>query len=356
MPAKFFAAATIATCMASFSLTHAQDTTDPVGYNTVTIPGNQISLVSFNLTKPSLYQRAITAVSGPVITDAQQTWPAANTLPAGEFGALNSDNKPLYYVEFRSGEFADGLLIDIIGINRTNNTLTLKDDVSILLDGNESYAIRKHTTFADAFGPANSAGFLGGNTAASADQLYWIDSNGNWVGNFYKTGLGANWRRVGGDASTKSDSIVPLKGGIYVVRKDAAPLNVIVSGQVKVRSAGTDIIGFAQIEIYPGNNLVSNIWPVEFTLANSNLHTGDPETGMRGGNSAASGDVVYVMKNSAWVGYYVKTGLGPGWRAIDGNVSIDPKTIVIKPGEAVYIVRRGTTGFTWDRDLADTQN
>jgi len=330
--------------------------TDPVGYNTVVVPGNQISIASFNLTQPTLYQRAITDFDGAVIFDDDQAWPAAGELPAGELGAVNSDNKSLYYVEFRSGEFAEGLIIDIVAVDREENSLTLADDVSILLDGDESYAIRKHTTFADAFGADNSAGFKAGTTAGSADKLYWINSNGQWVGNFYRSGFSSGWRRIGDTSGAdKADSIVPLKGSLYIAREDPASLELTISGQVKVRTAGEDIIGMAQHEIYPGNNLVSNIWPVEFTLANSGLRTGDSATGLRSGTTAGSADNVYVIKDGQWVGYYHNNGFSPGWRTI-ANTPINPADVHISPAEGIYIVRRGSIGFTWIRDLADTQN
>ncbi|HUK81128.1 MAG TPA: hypothetical protein VLZ12_00700, partial [Verrucomicrobiae bacterium] len=156
--------------------------TDPVGFITLTAHGTVESGLSFwglGMTQIPASVGLLTGKSGTQLS-------VNSTLTAGQFnqGALG----PLYFIEITSGSMA-GLLDDVVS-NSTAAVFTASD-LSGLIAGNENYKVYPHWTIGSIFGTNNTAGMLGGATAAAADQIVIpTQSSQSFATYFWFTGKG----------------------------------------------------------------------------------------------------------------------------------------------------------------------
>jgi uncharacterized protein (TIGR02597 family) len=75
---------------------------------------------------------------------------------------------------------------------------------------------------------STSTGLQGGANPNSADNVFLPDANGNLVGYYYKTGIGAGWKASAGGANA-SNVVVPATGGLYIVRRSVTNFNWVVA-------------------------------------------------------------------------------------------------------------------------------
>ncbi len=75
---------------------------------------------------------------------------------------------------------------------------------------------------------STSTGLQGGANPSSADNVFLSDTNGNLVGYYYKTGIGAGWKTSAGN-NNASNVVVSDIGGLYVVRRSATNFNWFVA-------------------------------------------------------------------------------------------------------------------------------
>jgi hypothetical protein len=73
-----------------------------------------------------------------------------------------------------------------------------------------------------------STGLQGGANPSSADNVFLSDTNGNLVGYYYKTGIGAGWKTSAGN-NNASNVVVSDIGGLYVVRRSVTNFNWFVA-------------------------------------------------------------------------------------------------------------------------------
>ena len=144
-------------------------TTDPVGYQTISVPVG-LSTAAFPLLNPDVLKVATTTLTGAALALEGQT----------NVGALLSSVEP-YYIEVYSGALkGDRFDVDVaatiaaangnvvLNSGSLNNTF-LFSSVGTSLDG-ATVALRKHVTIEQVQGMASSA-LVGNNTAGSADQI-----------------------------------------------------------------------------------------------------------------------------------------------------------------------------------------
>jgi uncharacterized protein (TIGR02597 family) len=321
-------------------------TTDPVGFVTLNINGtggnapSALTFLGLSMTRPVAFEGTVSTVSGTTIVCTGATWAD---------GAFNGTNGP-YFVEVTSGPLA-GMMTDIVNTVAATQSLVLISPISGLTGG-ETIKVRPHWTLPAVFGATNSAGLGGSGSVAGADEILVYDPVGQaYQTYYYKTTTylgGAGWR-----TSANADaSQVPLyiDEGILIVRKQPAPLSVVLTGAVKT--------GPTLIPISQGLNFVSNVYPAAGpslgTLGASQLFTGSATTGLAGSGSPAAADLVqFYSFNSAapsqstYTTYYYKTTTylgGAGWR---DSANDNATSVALPIGQCLIINRQATGGFLW---------
>ena len=163
------------------------------------------------------------------------------------------------------------------------------------------------------------------------------------MGYFYSTFGESKWRPVGdalfGDAN---NVIVHPDAGIIIKRKDPSDLPVKILGTVKE--------GATSLSVVEGFNVISNVSPVNVTLADSGLFTGDATTGVKSAQSPASADevVLFDPDTQSSVGYFYSTFGEAKWRPAGDALFGDANDVELPAGTAVIINRKSGNGdFAW---------
>ena len=316
--------------------------TDPVGFTTLTVNAKPANIrgftqISLNMMRPEVFRGLVPSVS---TSNGQTsiTFPA-NTFTQGQFDGT-------HFLEVVNGANA-GRLSDIATTvnSQSESVITLADDLSgSLTAGSSSVKIRPMWTLGTAFGVNNSAGFQGGPTSTSADIIQLFNpTNGQSTLYFYNT-TAQQWRRGAVDAT---NDVIPPDAGLRVERKASTPVSFTLPGAVKLGPTGLFVQGGSNAANPQNSNYVPNPYPMNsVTLANSNLYTGDPATGVLGGATASQADTVslYDTATGQFTNYFYKTTAPAGWR----TGAQDASNVVIPEGASVLIKRKNTQqSFIW---------
>jgi uncharacterized protein (TIGR02597 family) len=276
---------------------------------------------------PSVYAGQVSAVQGSVITDSSAQW--VNNQFNGANGA--------FYVEFDSG-----LMVDIADTVAGQHTLTLEGEVDGLVQPGDAYHVRRHMTLSDMFGRTNEIGLMAGPTADQADNvLLHVPELQETQAFYYHNQPGAEgWRRV--DDTPAGNRVVFPEQGVILRRKGAGRITLFQHGAVKQ--------GPMLVPIQEGTNLVGTVkLRKSFKLADLNLYTGDPATGLAPGDSPDDADNVILvnpLKLTSKRYFYSTNRLGrAGW--FDENYR-SASRVVIPAGRAFYVLRKPPRGlFYW---------
>ncbi len=313
-------------------------TTDPVGFVTMSIAGNgsasqpAYTFTTLGLANVVAWQSTTTSVGGSTsLVDASSTW--ADNAYNGSGGAVT------HYVEIVSGPGA-GTMYDITGTSASSHTLTLSQPLAAsIVAGGSSYRVRPHWTLASVFGATNQNGLSGGD-ATSADQIQLFRAGGYVIYYYQTAGLGGTgWRQAGAPFVDASATVIYPNDGIVVVRKQNAPVSLVIQGAVKT--------GQTSIPVTSGFTLLGNVYAAAMTLGNSNLYTGDSATGLAGGDSTSADQVMFWNGTTGFNIYYYQTsGLGgTGWRQ-SGAPFVNASDTSIPVGAALFVKRNGAP-FKW---------
>lgn len=308
--------------------------TVPVGYVTLTVKGTggqgsaAYSYLGVPMHHPANVRTAITAKADNSLTSANAGWTVdafANT----------------HYVMIMSGAHT-GKSTTIIA--NTADTLTTADDISAVLNGNESIAVHKYTTIADVFGAANEAGLNGSDGPGTSDNILIQTSSNSFSNYYYKnSGIfgGTGWRSSASNSIDASGAIIPYGAGIIVVRRETADLSITVSGSVFPDDAVTPVEA--------GYNWKSASIPVDVTLAG--FFGATNEAGLDGGDGPGTADNILAFDASGNITtyYYKDSGVfgGTGWRSSASNSNDEANTVIAKPGEMFLINRSGGAAFNF---------
>ncbi|MFP4673271.1 MAG: TIGR02597 family protein [Opitutales bacterium] len=305
--------------LASFPLLHAQDSvaTDPVGYKTVTIKGdNGLNIIGIEFLEPPEY-------SGPVSNFGNNTVTVAGT----DFDALLDEGTP-YFLEVASGD-NEGLSTSIV--DWSNDTLTLGDDLSAFTyDENDTVRVHRLLTIEEVFGEGGDV--LEGGFPIDADLVLIPNPNGEGLNRYYySTGgfAGTGWRQVG-ESGDKSDVPIYYSDGLYVFKRSAGDVDLVVSGTVKITSS--DVV------VEEGFTPFSTIYPSGTTLGNSGLY--DPNNLSQSIESGFPTTADLVLTDSNGDGslerYYYSAGgfAGEGWRQV--GESGDKSSVSLASGFAIF--------------------
>ncbi|MEP4077513.1 hypothetical protein [Haloferula sp.] len=315
--------------------------TDPVGYTTATIsaafsptsPKNNV--IAPDLENSASFAGAVDSVSTDqlVITGAAFT-PNDFDQSAG-FAGLTVYS---YYIEA-----ADGYWAQIVSNDATS--VTVEAGAGANFTASDTITIRRHLTIADYFGALNETGLLadGVGDAGSADNIILIDEiNGGTNTIFASTVLGPATTWVNDSFEDAGAFPIYPDQGVQVVRRGTTDLSVVLTGAVDLNGRQTGISTGVQIRPFT--------IPVDTTLNDLGLYTGDPATGVVGDGTGDPGvaDIVTILTNGIPANYFYSTidlGSGAGW--YDDSFVAAP---VIPAGSGLIINRSNPTNsspFVW---------
>ena len=246
-------AALFASALVSATLCHAQTTvtTDPVGYNTLTLPaGNSVRVNTFVQAKAFQgVASSITSASDSVITISGTSGLTSGTFNEGSSG-------PTYYLGVLSSGSGQGLIADVIASD--TSTITVAANLPAFgVSGTTSFCIRPHTTLTSLL-PASTTGLT---PYVDTIKLFFPNNTNK---SYLFTGSGSGWIDAGLGTDSGSQVIYPGQGFIITVQ---SAKSVPIFGSVKA--------GPTLIPLYVGSlNLVGNINPGASgtqTLANFNF-------------------------------------------------------------------------------------
>ncbi len=321
--------------------------TNPVGFTTLAITpmsGTTVgyTFASLNMVRPAVY-RALVPASGAVTSNGATVlvFPYG-TFTSNQFNGTGNAS----YVELTNGTVA-GLTANVTATSASDSTqggsstITLDQDItSAIAAGTTTFLVRPHWTFGTAFGPTNSAGFLGGTTASRADSILILDPTSGGATNYYFNTTSNVWTNAGTDAT---NVIIPPSAGLYVQRRSTSSLSVSIVGEVKLGQSGINIVGNSSLST---SALVPNPYPLNsVTLANSKLYTGNASTGFVGAATASKADDLGILDPTSGgvVNYFYNT-VNNRWE----NSGSDASTVTIPSGASILITRKsGHSSFVW---------
>ena len=284
-----------------------------------------VSYFSLSIVSPVAYVGSVSAVNANTATDPAPQWPPE--LVAAPSGT--------YYAEFDSGTMADLSSMDL-----ASGAMLFVSDIASLVSPGESYRIRKHLTLADVFGANNEAGLQPGMNAAEADNVILHDPQSQQTLTFFYSSVPGftGWYRD--DYTPANDVIIYPEQGIMVRRKSAESLVLYTHGPLKT--------GASRVPVFPGYNLLGTLQSTRsLTLAELNLYTGDPATGLAAASNPAEADTLIVVNPDSTTRTFFYSDF-PGFEGWFDAAYVPAGDVPIAPGSAFFIHRQNSRGlFYW---------
>ncbi|MGA9701236.1 hypothetical protein [Pseudomonas sp.] len=320
-----------------FSWAQTTLNTVPQGYLALNIAAGTgtsptVSFVSFPLqgaaSASGQMTGQVTGITANTITNSNAGWTA---------GQLSQATTP-YLIEFTSGAAAGRSFLISTSTANTATTLTLNaSDASQtnlttlgIVAGTDTYQIIPADTISSLFGTPGSTGVLGGASVTGADQIQLYSPTNGWASYYYNSTSG--WLQVGPPIPSGNVVIRP-DTGVFYLRYPTTPLTLTLTGQVPS-------VARQALAANTGVTILSNNWPVNLTLASSNISN---IPGWVTGGSASTADQVQVYSpTNGWTAYYNN---GTNW--VQVGPPINSNNVAISAGSAVILVKRGsTTGYS----------
>ncbi|MGC4071336.1 MAG: TIGR02597 family protein [Nibricoccus sp.] len=333
----------LALCLCSTTASVAATaTTDPVGYNTISLLANSDTYVSVPFSRPAAFVGQISSFSGNVITVA-----GTPGFTASQFVYASGSQSNTYYAFIRSGA-KEGNYYTIIANGTNTLTVDLAGDTLTGIVANEAISIIPYWTLGTLF-PASDAGvsfIVTVSNPSPQTQILIPDLTSTGinlsVSKVYRYRSGS-WKLVGGLNPSYDDDIL-IPDSYFIVRNAATGTVFTQTGSVVVKKTTTPLItnvGSKQ------DNSVALTRPIPVSLNDSGLissgaFVASNPTGPRTGDELLVVDntttginksvsAVYFYRNGAWR----KVG------AADANSDFGA-TIVFGPGSGV-IIRKAAT-------------
>ncbi|MFZ4482997.1 MAG: TIGR02597 family protein [Chthoniobacterales bacterium] len=347
--------AAIATTALAASALQAQttSTTDPVGFMTIATPTNNDTIIGAPLTKPPVFQGAVSSRSNFVITVS----------PSPGFGSLTATP---HYVQPVTGSQA-GVIFDVATNN--SNSITLVDNgiTPTGLDPSNSFKVIPYWTLGQIFPAADqNVSFTPSGTTGPSRRTQVL------LPNITNTGINRSasaifffvtnsadptnpavsyWRAVGGGA-TNFDATPLLPDTYFTVRNPtnaATNLQVTVAGNV---NTGAMVVPLDAVLGTANDNYVSLGRPTDITLDGLGLVSSGAFTVSTNTTGPARRDQLLVISNSvpglnksaSVIYYYLSNPPSVGWRAVGGGTN-DFGTNVIQAAIG-YTIRKASNNPT----------
>ena len=296
--------------------------TDPVGYITVNVAGTggagsaKISIIG-------------SPMHGAVLASGSLTSAAGTTLNSTSSSLTDSAYSSSHYIQITSGANT-GVTSAITG--NTATSVSTSDDLSSLLSGDETFAIRAFTTLGDIFGAANESGIGGGANSNVADEIL-VYNGSSFDVYYYQDGApfgGTGWRSSTNGFSSAANTVIPHGLSIVVKRKQADDVALVLSGSVFT----TD----TSVPVESGVNWLAGSHPVNYTLAS--YFGADGGNIGKGANSSVADEILVPNGNGGFNIYYYQDGApfgGTGWRSSTNGFSDAGSTVVASAGSGFVI-------------------
>ncbi len=319
--------------------------TKPAGFVTHTLKAGQFNLVGLTLHSPIAISGSFETVNGTTLTDSNVDF--TSVLTAGKTYILEITENP-----------ADPSMVGTIQeiTSWTATTLTTPQDLGANglagetasgANNGAKYQLRTAKTLRDIFGANNESGLQEG--ASGTADVIWVsnDSANGYDKYYYHPGstfpetVSEGWKVIGGGDAPDNIPIV-YTDSVFVERRGDTDMNLVVTGSV--------ITHAVTVAVPRRYTLVSSIFPVGSTLANSNL-----EMSMQKGASGTA-DILWIPKDTTDSGqrisydkYYYHPGstfpttVAEGWKLVGGNDSVDVSATPLKSG--MIIERRSSESY-----------
>jgi len=307
---------------------------DPIGQIKLTVSGTNgigssaITVLGAPLENKIEVAGSLTAVSGTTLTSSSATW-TPDAFAVTHYLQITSGNKK-------------GIAATIVSSAVTE--LTPSEDLSSLLNGNESFAVRAYTTIADLFGAANESGLGSGPNLDAADEIL-IYNGTTFDFYYYQVGAafgGTGWRTQTNAFTDQSGSPLPIGTVIIVKRKQVDDLDVFFDGNVLTTNS--------VVPIESGANWISGSHPIEYTLTSYFGESGGNL--LKGATSELADEILVPKEGGGFHIYYYQEGAafgGVGYRSATNAFSDASNTIIAKVGKGFVLKRKGAAYNQTDR-------
>ena len=310
----------------AFAQTPATAYTKPSGFITHTLKAGQFNLIGLTLHEPITVSGAFETVSGTTLTDTGVNFDTA--LMAGK----------TYILEITEN-IADPSLVGTIQeiTSWTATTLTTPQDLAADgLDGETAggandgakYQLRAAKTISGLFGAANTAGLQATDEFKSDEADIVYVPNGSGFDKYFYSDLSGATGWFKSDFSAADTTPLPYMDAIFIFRRGATDLNLVVTGNVKTVQT-TLALGAGSF------NYITSVFPVGSNLGNTGLEATLTATDEFKADEA---DVVYMPNGLGGYDTYFYSDLAGavGWFKSDFS---DATNVAMKTG--IIILRRG---------------
>ena len=314
----------------------ATATTEPVGYNTVSMLANSDTYLSVPFQRPAAFVGQVSSVSGNTLTLAGSPGWSTN-----QFVYAAGSQSNTYYAFIRSGS-KEGNYYTITASGSNTLTVDLGGDTFAGLAAGDSVSVIPYWTLGTVFPPANVGVAFASSASAlvRATEILLPDLVGSGINlapptsYFYLSGA---WRRAGQSLALNKNDDILIPDSYLIVRNKAFSGVMVQSGNVVVKKFVTPLltrVGGKQ------DNAVAVVRPVPTSLNESGLISSgafSPSTSplVRSDELLVVDNTVPGINKAASASYYYYNG---AWRKAGANATQDfGAAIVFSPSTAVQI-------------------
>jgi len=295
----------------------------PVGLVTHILKSGQFNLIGLTLHEPVLVTGQLESVNGTVLSDSDVNF--SNVLTSGATYILQ-------IVDASNSEL-NGTVQEITVWSGMTMT-TPQDLVAQGLVVGDKYLLRPVITLRDIFGSNNESGLQEG--ASGIADLVWVpNGSGNYDRYYYHPGstfptlVSEGWKSLSaGDGLEAPEVPIFFTDGLLVQRRGATDLDLTITGNV--------ITNNVKVAVFNGFNLISNVYPVGSTLANSSL-----QANLTSSFTESGADVLWLPDGGGnYTRYfYQRAPLNRWFNATANSAVVDPSAIDLTAG--FFVQRRG---------------
>jgi uncharacterized protein (TIGR02597 family) len=274
---------------------------------------------------------------------------------ANQFDTLADGNSHFVEVVSSSSPAAVGRTTDIV--SHSADTLTTLDDLSGVLQGGETIAIRRHKTISDLFGTANESG-LGAGDPTTADGISILTSGpaASFSTYYFRSGApigGTGWRSSANPFVDASATPVRAGEGLLIKRRQQTALEVTVFGYIKTGTFSPQVkSGYNLIDPLVAVSDQSGQNGVKFTLggvASATIVPSGLEQAFTPGSTLNADRISLYNPTGGFTTYYLKSGGigGTGWRTTS-NPFTDAMAVEL-PAGAGFLIQNLGAPKVWSR-------
>ena len=258
-----------------------QATSNVVGYETFTAPGNSSLLVGIRLHNTVDFSGVFTSSTGASLTDS-----------AADFSSVDAD--ALYLVEINDESSpVNGTIIEVFGSEFSGGEISSLSGITA--DFEASYVIRRAATVSDIFGGGDSGNalVLDPGTSTTGDTIF-IPATGETISHSEDVDLGIPgvpptpgvYQSTDASNTDPGNTPLPYLDAFFITNRGSDDLDVIIAGELKT--------GATVYPVIEENTFFSGVYPALTTLDNSGLADNADFTQ----GSSASGDLIFDPNTS----------------------------------------------------------